>query len=132
MSVFQPPTRTPRLERILLNLLRERFPDVVFGTLRSRNNSESECVIVAEPQQKATPISQYVRVHCSIWVRRDDGTGDLDASHELASSIELYLTGLWPPIPIISIEHDSGPVRMTDENGCIYSYLILLLQTNTV
>lgn len=49
MSVFQPPTRTPRLERILLNLLRERFPDVVFGTLRSRNNSESECVIVAEP-----------------------------------------------------------------------------------
>ena len=65
-------------------------------------------------------------------MRRDDGTGDLDASHELASSIELYLTGLWPPIPIISIEHDSGPVRMTDENGCIYSYLILLLQTNTV
>ena len=85
MSVFQPPTRTPRLERILLNLLRERFPDVVFGTLRSRNNSESECVIVAEPQQKATPISQYVRVRCSIWVRRDDGTARACQQHRTVS-----------------------------------------------
>lgn len=132
MSVFHPPTRTPRVEPLLLSPLRERFPDVTFVTMRSRDNPERECVIVAEPQQAATPVSQYIRLRCSIWARRDDGTGDLDAAHRLASDIEWYLTSIWPPEPLIRIEHDSGPVRMTDENGCMYAYLILLIQTATV
>lgn len=131
MSVFHPPTGTPRVEPVLLSLLRERFPDVAFSTMRGRNNPERECVVVAEPQQAVTPVSQHIRLRCSVWARRDDGTGDLDEAHRLAASIERHLTSILPPRPIVSIAHDSGPVRMTDENGCNYSYLILLLQAET-
>lgn len=131
MSVTAPPVRPPRVEPVLLPLLRERFPDVSFTSIRDRGNPTRACVIVAEPGQKATPVSQYVRLRVSTWVRRDDGTGDIDAAQNLAADIELYLTGLWPPRPIIGIDHESGPIRMSDENHCLMAYLVLLLTVET-
>lgn len=131
MSVFHPPTRPLRVEPLLLPLLRERFPDVSFTSIRNKGNPTRACVIVAEPGQKTTPVSQYVRLRISVWVRRDDGTGDIDAAQNLAANIELYLTGLWPPRPIISIDHESGPIRMSDENHCLMAYFTLLLTIET-
>ncbi|PLS30101.1 hypothetical protein Uis1B_2073 [Bifidobacterium margollesii] len=132
MSVLAPPSRPPRMEPVLLPLLRERFGDARFGTIRDRGNPRLECVIVAEPQQRATPVSQYVRLRVSVWARRDDGTGDIDAAQRLAADIELFLTGLWPPAPIVSIRHESGPVRMGDGDGTLCAYLVLLLTVSTV
>lgn len=131
MSVFQPPFRPQRAEPVLLPLLRARYPDVSFGSMRNRAAPPRECVIVAEPGQKATPISQYARLRVSVWVRRDDGTGDIDKAQNLAADIESYLTGLHPPRPVITIGHESGPIRMSDGNGCLMAYLTLLLTVET-
>lgn len=131
MSSMRPPVRPQRVEPVLLSLLRKRFSNVVFASMRDRTNPVAECVIVAEPGQQVTPVSQYVRVRVSVWCRRDDGTGDFQAAQELAADIESYLTGLYPPRPVITIEHESGPIRMTDENNTIMAYLVLLLQVET-
>lgn len=131
MSVHRPPVLPRRVEPVLLPLLRDRFPDVVFGSVRSRANPPLECVLVAEPQQTATPVTQYVRLRVSVWARRDDGTGDIDRACRLAGDIERYLTALWPPRPVVSVEHDSGPIRMSDENDAVCAYLILLLTVET-
>ena len=131
MSVIRPPVRPNRVEPVLLERLRDRFPDVRFGTVRNRGNPPRECVLVAVPGQKATPVSQQTRLRVSVWVRRDDGTGDIDAAQNLAADIELYLTGLYPPRPVVTIDHESGPIRMSDENGCLMAYLTLLLTVET-
>ena len=94
-------------------------------------NPPRECVLVAVPGRKATPVSQQTRLRISVWVRRDDGTGDIDAAQNLAADIELYLTGLYPPRPVVTIDHESGPIRMSDENGCLMAYLTLLLTVET-
>ena len=120
MSVIWPPVRPNRVEPVLLERLRDRFPDVRFGTVRNRGNPPRECVLVAVPGRKATPVSQQTRLRVSVWVRRDDGTGDIDAAQNLAADIELYLT-----------DHESGPIRMSDENGCLMAYLTLLLTVET-
>ena len=132
MSVFHPPVRPRRVEPYLLPLLRERFPDVSFGGVRSRDNPERECVMVAEPQQPATPVSQYVRLRISVWIRRGDGTGDYAAAQRLASLIATYLTGADLPYLVVSIGLDSGPIRLSDEDGVTCAYLVLLLTVSTV
>ncbi|MBV4125319.1 hypothetical protein KSY59_10165 [Bifidobacterium longum] len=116
---------------MLLPLLRERFPDIGFSSIQSRDNPPRECVLIGEPGQTATPVSQYVRLRVSVWARRDDGTGDIDAAQHLAADIESYLTGLHPPRPVVTIGHESGPMRMSDENGCLMAYLVLLLTVET-
>ncbi|KFI90259.1 hypothetical protein [Bifidobacterium scardovii] len=126
-----PPTRTRRVEPVLLPLLRERLPDVGFSSIRSRDNPPRECVLIGEPGQMATPVTQYVRLRVSVWARRADGTGDIDAAQRLAADIESYLTGLHPPRPVVTIGHESGPIRMSDENGCLMAYLVLLLTVET-
>lgn len=126
-----PSTRPRRVEPVLLPLLRERFPDIGFSSIQSRDNPPRECVLIGEPGQTATPVSQYVRLRVSVWVRRDDGTGDIDAAQHLAADIESYLTGLHPPRPVVTIGHESGPMRMSDENGCLMAYLVLLLTVET-
>ena len=52
-------------------------------------------------------------------------------AQNLAADIELYLTGLYPPRPVVTIDHESGPIRMSDENGCLMAYLTLLLTVET-
>ena len=126
-----PSTRPRRVEPVLLPLLRERFPDIGFSSIQSRDNQPRECVLIGEPGQTATPVSQYVRLRVSVWARRDDGTGDIDAAQHLAADIESYLTGLHPPRPVVTIGHESGPMRMSDENGCLMAYLVLLLTVET-
>lgn len=129
--MIRPPVRPRRVEPVLLSLLRGRFPDVTFGSLRSRANPPSECVIVAEPGQQATPVSQYARLRVSVWCRREDGSGDIDAAQNLAAGIESYLTGLTPPRPVVTVRHESGPIRMADENNTVFAYLVLLLTVET-
>lgn len=124
-------THPRRVEPVLLPLLRERFPDIGFSSIQSRDNPPRECVLIGEPGQTATPVSQYVRLRVSVWARRDDGTGDIDAAQHLAADIESYLTGLHPPRPVVTIGHESGPMRMSDENGCLMAYLVLLLTVET-
>ncbi|OSH06202.1 hypothetical protein LMG18897_0302 [Bifidobacterium adolescentis] len=126
-----PSTHPRRVEPVLLPLLRERFPDIGFSSIQSRDNPPRECVLIGEPGQTATPVSQYVRLRVSVWARRDDGTGDIDAAQHLAADIESYLTGLHPPRPVVTIGHESGPMRMSDENGCLMAYLVLLLTVET-
>ena len=126
-----PSTRPRRVEPVLLPLLRERFHDIGFSSIQSRDNPPRECVLIGEPGQTATPVSQYVRLRVSVWARRDDGTGDIDAAQHLAADIESYLTGLHPPRPVVTIGHESGPMRMSDENGCLMAYLVLLLTVET-
>lgn len=126
MSVTRIPIRPPRVEPVLLSLLRERFPDVSFSSLRGRDNPTRECVLVADPQQRATPVTQYARVRVSVWVRRDDGTGDIAEAQRLAADIEHALTSTNPPAPLVGIDHESGPIRTTDDQGTLFAYLVLL------
>lgn len=67
MSVIRPPVRPRRVEPVLLERLRDRFHDVEFGTVRNRGNPTRECVLVAVPGQKATPVSQQARLRISVW-----------------------------------------------------------------
>jgi hypothetical protein len=67
----------------------------------------------------------------SVWVRRDDGTGDIDAAQNLAADIELYPDR---PVSAKAGRHHRprvGPIRMSDENGCLMAYLTLLLTVET-
>lgn len=96
------------------------------GAIRPGNACWSPCRARRPP-----PVSQQARLRISVWVRRDDGTGDIDAAQNLAADIELYLTGLYPPRPVVTIDHESGPIRMSDENGCLMAYLTLLLTVET-
>ena len=63
--------------------------------------------------------------------RPESQAGDIDAAQKLAAGIESYLTGPHPPRPVVTIGHESGPMRMTDENGCLMAYLVLLLTVET-
>lgn len=127
---MSPPAYPQRVEPTLLKLLRAEFPDVEFGSLRSRGNPVRECVIVGEPQGMCTPISQYVRLRVSVIVRLPDGSGDVTGSQRLAGQIIGELTSNGATGPVISVNLSSGPMRITDDQ-LIYSYAILLLTVKT-
>lgn len=127
-----PPVRPVRVEETLLPLLRREYQDrgVVFGSLRDRGNPERECVLVADPQGMATPVSQYVRVRVSVIVRRLDGSGDFIEAQHLAADIIHTITETGGGGPVISVALDSGPVRQ-EEDGLVFAYAVLLLQART-
>lgn len=128
----RPPVRPIRVEETLLPLLRREYQDrgVVFGSLRDRGNPERECVLVAEPQGMATPVSQYVRVRMIVIARRQDGSGDFTEAQHLASDIIQTVTTAGQAGPVISAALDSGPVRQ-EEDGLVFAYAVLLLQART-
>lgn len=131
MSVYHPPVRARRVEPALLGVLRAAMPGIRFATVRDRSNPSRECVLVAEPAQLATPVTQYARLRVTVWERRDDGTGDWQKAQETAAQIEELLTGGRPPRPVVTVAHESGPIRMTDGDGCACAYLVLLLTVET-
>jgi hypothetical protein len=122
------PVVTPvRVEHYLLPLLREAFPDVTFSTIRSRvDPPTNECVLVGEPGQLSTPISQYVRLRMSTYVTRADGSGDFQAAQELAARIEAEILKHSTDAPFVDASHESGPIRIADEN-MLFAYTIVLL-----
>jgi hypothetical protein len=127
---MNPPVHPQRVEPTLLSLLRAEFPDVEFGSLRSRGNPAKECVIVGEPQGMCTPISQYVRLRVSVIVRLPDSSGDVTGSQRLAGLIISELTSGGATGPVISVGLESGPMRVTDDQ-LVYAYAILLLTVKT-
>lgn len=122
------PVVTPvRVEHYMLPLLRKTFPEVKFSTIHSRADPlTNECVLVGEPGQLATPISQYVRLRMSVYVTRADGTGDFQSAQELAARIEAEVLKHGTSAPFVDAEHSSGPIRVADGNE-IFAYSIALL-----
>jgi hypothetical protein len=131
MSVYQPPVKPRRVEPVILDMLRRERPDVTFGSLRSPANPTRECVLVGEPQGTQSPVTQYVRLRVSVWVRRDDTTGDIPAAQHLANDIISSITSKGCVDPIVTAELSSGPIRITDDTGPIYMYAIVLLTVRT-
>lgn len=130
MSVYYPPVNLVRVEPVLLNLLRATYPDVTFGSLRNSSNPSRECVLVGEPQQLQSPVSQYVRLRVSVWVRRSDMTGDIPAAQNLANQIINTITSQTDIDPIISSQLANGPIRISD-SGPTFMYAIILLSVRT-
>lgn len=127
MSVpFQP----VRLEPLLLPVLREALPDVSCGSLVPRLDPPYESLtLVAEPQNMATPVSQYVRLRLIGRCARQDGTGDFIEAEKTMSQAVRILTG-FNEAPVIGVELESGPVRMADPDGFAYAYAVLLAQSS--
>lgn len=131
MSVYHPTVTPRRVEPVILDMLRREHPDVTFGSLRSPGNPARECVVVGEPQGPQSPVTQYVRLRVSVWVRRDDKTGDIPAAQHLANDVISTITSKGAIDPIVSAELSSGPIRIADDAGPIYMYAIILLAVRT-
>jgi hypothetical protein len=131
MSVYHPPVLARRVEPVILDLLRCEHPDVTFGSLRSPDNPIRECVVVGEPQGPQSPVTQYVRLRVSVWVRRDDMTGDIPAAQHLANDVISTITSKGAIDPIVSAELSNGPIRIADDADPIYMYAIILLAVRT-
>jgi hypothetical protein len=131
MSVYRPPVLPRRVEPVILDLLRREHPDVTFGSLRSPDNPTRECVVVGEPQGPESPVTQYVRLRVSVWVRRDDMTGDIPSAQHLANDVISTITSKGAIDPIVSAELSGGPIRIADDAGPIYMYAIILLAVRT-
>ncbi|MFT8639022.1 hypothetical protein [Bifidobacterium sp.] len=128
---MKPIPRLQRIEPTLLTRLRATYPDIAFSTMRSQSQPPNvECVLVAEPGQMATSVSQYVRLRVSVYAIREDGTGDWQQAQRLAASIEQSILELSTTDPLISGEHESGPIRISDDN-LIFAYSIILLTVAT-
>lgn len=128
----RPPKRPVRVEETLLPFLRMHYADrgIVFGSMWSHGNPDTEVVLVGDPQGSATPVSQWVRVRLSVIVRRSDGSGDFAAAQDLAVDIIDTLTREGQTGPILSLDLDSGPMRQEDDR-LIFAYATLLLQVRT-
>jgi len=125
------PIITPhRIEPLLLPFLREKFPDVVFTTVKAAETPSRECLIVAEPQQLASPVSQYVRIRMSTYATTETGY-DFQAAQTLAGQIEAEILQHGTMSPFIDAEHSSGPIRIADENG-IFAYSIILMTVSVI
>lgn len=131
MSVSLPPVFPRRVEPVILGVLRSEFPDVTFGSLRDSGNPLKECVVVGEPQGPQSPVTQYVRLRISVWVRRSDMTGDIPAAQRLCNSIITAITAKGAIDPIVSTELSSGPIRIAEDAGATYMYAIVLLTVRT-
>lgn len=131
MSVYRPPVLLRRVEPVILDLLRREHTDVTFGSLRSPDNPTRECVVVGEPQGPESPVTQYVRLRVSVWVRRDDMTGDIPAAQHLANDVISTITSKGAIDPIVSAELSGGPIRVADDPGPTYLYATVLLTVRT-
>ncbi|MCI1637474.1 MAG: hypothetical protein LKI30_05160 [Bifidobacterium crudilactis] len=124
----RPTVRPIRVESFLLPDLRKAFPDVVFSTVRSSTEFPyRECVLVAEPGQLVTPITQYVTLRLSVYVVSESGAADWKAAQELAADIESHILST-DYAKVIDSEHSSGPMRaLDDESKILFAYSLVLL-----
>jgi hypothetical protein len=124
----RPPVRPIRAESFLLPDLKKTFPDVVFSTVRSSTEFPyRECVLVAEPGQLVTSITQYVTLRLSVYVVSESGAADWKAAQELAADIESHILST-DYAKVIDSEHSSGPMRaVDDESKILFAYSLVLL-----
>jgi hypothetical protein len=124
----RPTVRPIRVESFLLHDLRKAFPDVVFSTVRSSTEFPyRECVLVAEPGQLVTSITQYVTLRLSVYVVSESGAADWKAAQELAADIESHILST-DYAKVIDSEHSSGPMRsLDDESKLLFAYSLVLL-----
>lgn len=124
----RPSVRPIRVESFLLPDLRKAFPGVVFSTVRSSTKPPyRECVLVAEPGQLVTSITQYVTLRLSVYVVSESGAADWKAAQELAADIESHILST-DYAKVIDSEHSSGPMRaLDDESKILFAYSLVLL-----
>ena len=127
----RPVRLAPRVEPLLLPMLRERFPGIRFATTQQVFDPPYTFVrLNAEPQGMATPVSQYVRLRVSVVVARHDRTGDWQHAQDVAMSVERAVCEYAARVqPFISAEHDSGPIVLDDsEPKSAYSVVLLMVR----
>lgn len=130
---MSPILRPPRVEPLLLDGLRESFPDVTFGTVsRPLEPPYSQCVLYASMQQQSTAVSVQCRLGITVDVTRDDGSGDWQQACDLCSMILSWILGHAPESSrIISASHESGPIRQPIDRH-VGAYAVLLLDVLAV
>lgn len=124
------PITPVRCEPLFLDRLRTLFPDVRFGTVKSRETvSYEECVLADSMQGMRTPVTQYVRLRLSVYSVRADGTSDWDKAVRLYARIENEIIKLGKTRPLVDASHESGPVRMADDDiETVHAYGVILLE----
>lgn len=122
------PVAPRRVDALLLDPLRERFPDYTFGTLRRHDDPQVEVVLADSMQGMCTPISQYVRLRVSVRC-----AGGWDKAAAVWSDVCREIIRLGATRPLVGASLESGPVRMVDDDGTrAYAYGVLLLEVAVV
>lgn len=86
-------------------------------------------VILSIPQNRATPISRYVRLIVQGWDVRANATANIGAAQRLAGSYAAAVEGLSGHGRVLVAEVESGPYRVTDsDSGVEYAVANLLLE----
>ena len=121
------PVTPVRVDSLLLPLLRERFPDYTFGTVRRHDDPPVEVTLADSMQGMCTPISQYARLRMS--VRR--GSGGWQKAADIWAQVCAEIIRLGTTAPLNNASLESGPVRMVDEDSLqAYAYGVLLLEVS--
>ena len=85
---MRPIIRPQRVEPLLLDGLREAFPDLRFGTVsQPLEPPYAQCTLHASMQQQSTPISVACRLGLTVDIVREDGTGDWQQASEQCSQV---------------------------------------------
>lgn len=123
------PVTPVRVDALLLDPLRERFPDYTFGTLRRHDRPRVEVTMADSMQGMSTPISQYARLRVSVRCAGDGSAGGWDKAARAWADVAREIIRLGRTAPLIDASLESGPVRMVDDDGTqAYAYGVLLLE----
>lgn len=132
MSATLPFLSTPRVEPLILAVLRDTLPDVSFGTVKKQDIRPPyrEVVLGAVPQQLQTPVSRWVSLWLEAYVIREDGTGDIDGGYGLANDVAHAVHEALPIGPIWDAQIAGGPVKQLDADDTAVTYMTLQLRVS--
>lgn len=118
------------LDAILLSTLGNVHDGAPVRNVKPKLSAPYRVVVIQSiPQNRATPVSRYVRLIVQGWDVRANGTGDFGAAQRLAGSYAAAVEGLSGRGRVLVAEVESGPYRVTDsDSGVEYAVVNLLLE----
>lgn len=126
----QIPSARIDLDALLLATLGSTFGGAPVRNVKPQLSAPYRVVVIQSiPQNRATPISRYVRLIVQGWDVRANGTGDFGAAQRLAGDYAAAVEGLSGRGRVLVAEVESGPYRVTDsDSGAEYAVANLLLE----
>lgn len=130
---MRPIIRPPRVEHLLLDGLRDAFPDLRFGTVsKPLDPPYAQCALYASMQRQSTPVSVQCRLGITVDIVREDSTGDWQQASEQCSQILSWVLGHAPDqSAFLSASYESGPIRQPIERH-LGAYAVALLDVLAV
>lgn len=124
------PTAQIDLDALLLSTLGNVHDGAPVRNVKPQLSTPYRVIVIQSiPQNRATPISRYVRLIVQAWDVRAGGVGDIGGAQRLAGSYAAAVEGMSGRGRVLVAEVESGPYRVTDaESGTEYAVANLLLE----